>query len=115
MHDYLTDLEIAKIEQFNQDLVMSDAVKKVLFCSINQRGVAKKGKKAEPMVNGALGLVSLATSGRAVITDEQLGQDLRAYYHGVGMLESGFQDLLKIKVAKEEPKEEDKWWKKIWK
>ena len=107
MKEYLTDLEIQKIEQFNQDIVMSDAVKKVLFESINERGTVKKGRKVNPLLNGALGLVSLATSGRAVITDEQLGQDLRAYYHGVGMLESGFQELAKIKVVKEEKAEGD--------
>jgi hypothetical protein len=105
-HEYLTDLELAEIERFNANPILVDAVKKVLFSVINQRGVVKKGKKPMPLHNGALGLVSLAVSGRAVITDEQLGQDLRAYYHAVGLLESGFQDLAKIKVVQKEEKEE---------
>lgn len=96
--EILTDLEIQKIEQFNSDIVMSDAVKKVLFAVINEMGVVKKGKKVKPLYNGAFGLVSR----REDLSNEQIGADLRAYYHGVGLLESGFSDLSKIKVKKEE-------------
>jgi hypothetical protein len=58
------------------------------------------------MLNGALGLVSRVTSGQLAVTNEALGQDLRAYYHACGLLEDGFNQLSKIKVAKEEPKGE---------
>lgn len=105
--EYLTDLEIQKIEKFTSDIVMFDAVQKVLFAVINEQGVVKKNRKPKPLTNGALGLVSLAGTGRAVVSNEQLGEDLRAYYQGCGLLESGFRELQKIKLIKEQgnPKE----------
>jgi hypothetical protein len=101
-HEYLTDLEIEKIDRFNQDPVLSDAVKKVLFAVINERGVIKKGKKVNPLQNGALAIVSRVVNGQISKTDEELGNDLKTYYQGIGLLESGFQELSKIKIKKEE-------------
>jgi hypothetical protein len=102
LSEYLTDLEIAKIQQFNDDIVMSEAIKKVMFSVINIRGGLVKGKKLEPLKNGALGLVALSGSGKAVVTDEYLGQDLRAYYYALQLLESSFMELQKLKLKKEE-------------
>ena len=106
MQDYLNDLEVLEIEKFNQNPVLADAVKKVLFATINERGVVKRGKKAQPMLNGALGLVSRVTGGQLNASNEELGQDLRAYYHACGLLEDGFTQLSKIKVVKDETKKE---------
>jgi hypothetical protein len=104
MQDYLNDLEVATIEKFNADPLMADAVKKVIFAFINERGVAKKGKKVNPMYNGAFGLVSKVTSAQLAASNEELGQDLRAYYHACGLLEDGFNQLAKIKKVVEEAK-----------
>jgi len=101
-HDYLTDLEVSEIEKFNSNPSMSDAVKKVLFAVINVRGAVGKGKKIDPFKNGALGLVSLANAGKAIISNEMLGEDLRAYYTAIELLESGFKELTKVKLTKEE-------------
>ena len=104
MQDYLSEIEVSEIEKFNASPIMADAVKKVLFAVINERGVAKKGRKVNAMQNGALGLVSKVTGGQLAATNEALGQDLRAYYHACGLLESGFQELSKIKKVVDEVK-----------
>jgi len=105
--EFLTDLEVLEIEKFNANPVLVDAVKKVIFAFVNERGVAKKGKKAgNIMYNGALGLVSQASTGKTAISNEELGQDLRAYYHAIGLLENGFQELALVKKQIEEENKE---------
>jgi len=102
IQDNLTDIEIVEIEKFCANEAMYEAVKKVIFMVINDMGVVKKGKKCEPLWNAALGLVARKDE----VSNEQLGADLRGYYHGVSLLQSGFEALSKIKVEKIEiPKE----------
>lgn len=103
-HDYLTELEIVEIEKFNQNLSMSEAVKKVLFTVVNIQGRVTKGQKVNPEINGALHLAALARNGTK-FTNEELGADIRAYAHAVGMLDSGFREIVKIKQKQKEPKE----------
>lgn len=106
-HEYLTDLEVAELIRFNSNPVLADAVKKVLFAFINERGTIKKGKKlGNTLYNGALGLVAQSGTGKMVVSNEELGADLRAYYQAVGLLESGFNEISKIKVVKEENNKE---------
>ena len=102
----LTDVEKEKIIVFNQDEKMVEAVRKVMLASIYNNGTLRKGHKAEPLKNGALGLAFLALNGQAIASNEQLGEDLRAYAQGVNLLEGGFKELEKI--TKEEKPKEDK-------
>lgn len=97
-----TDIEKEKIILFNDDEVMVEAIKKVLLASIYDNGTLRKKVKAEPLKNGALGLAFLALGGRAVITNEQLGEDLRALAQGVNLLETGFKELGKIKKVEKD-------------
>lgn len=95
MKDILTDLEIAKIEAFCADKEMHDAVKKVLLAGLYTHGVVAKGKKHNPLMNGAFALVALA--GDNPIPDEQLGAHLRGTWFGINALENGYKTLQSIK------------------
>lgn len=97
MVDFLNDIEREKVISFTSDEVMVEAVRKVILASIYNNGTLRQGEKTDPLKNGALGLAFLALSGRAIITDEQLGQDLRGLSHGINLLEAGFKELLAIK------------------
>lgn len=96
--EYLSQLELEKIANFNQDEVLKNAVRKVLLASIYQNGTLRKDIKPDPLKNAALGLASLAISGRGVVSNADLGEDLRGLMQGVSLLESGFNELSKIKI-----------------
>lgn len=100
MRDQLTDLQIAKIEAFCADTEMHDAVRQVLLAGIYTHGVPKKGKKHNPLINGAFALVSLA--GENPIPDAELGAHLRGQWFGVNALEQAFRSLDSIKSDKKE-------------
>jgi len=101
----LTDVQKQKIIAFNQDPEMVEAVRKVLLRTLYSEGVLEENK-LNPVQNRALGLAALSIGGKAVIDNEQLGEDLRALAQGIFLLEAGFKELAKIK--KEEKEEEDK-------
>lgn len=103
--EFMSDIEKEKIIAFNSDPILVHAVKKILLKTIYGNGVLKVGKQPEPLKNGALGLAFLALAGRAIVTNEQLGEDLRALAHGVNLLEAGFNELEKFK---KEPADEVK-------
>jgi len=96
--DFLTDIERAKVIQFNEDEVMTEAVRKVLLASIYSNGILRKSKKSNPTINAAFGLVSLASSGKGVVSNEDLGQDLRGLWSGIQLLEVGLNQLKTIKA-----------------
>lgn len=95
MKEFLTDLEIAKIEAFNKDEVLVQAVKKVLLQHIYSQGVITKGNKHNPLKNRALVLVG------GDVSNEELGSQLRALWEGVSAIESGFSELESIKQVVE--------------
>ena len=95
MKEFLTDLEIAKIEAFNKDEVLVQAVKKVLLQHIYSQGVITKGNKHNPLKNRALVLVG------GDVSNEELGSQLRSLWEGVSAIESGFSELESIKQVVE--------------
>jgi len=108
--EYLTDLEVSAIERFNADPVLADAVHKVILNTVYNQGVIKKGKKLDQSstskMNSAFVLASVACSGQSVVDDEALGRDLRALWRGIQLVNTGFNELAKIKKVVEK-KEED--------
>ena len=96
----LTPLEVTKIEQFNKDEVLQEAVHKVLLAGLYTHGVVQKGGEHNPLINGAFALVALA--GDNPIPDEQLGAHLRGTWFGITALENAWNQLVKIKNKKEE-------------
>jgi hypothetical protein len=92
----LTPLQITKIEQFNNDREMSDAVRNVLLSHIYRHGVVRKGIRHDPFKNRAFALVASDTD------NELLGANVRAWFEGVNALEKGFEELENIKSDKKE-------------
>ena len=78
------------------DNVLVEAVRKVLLAGIYKHGVAEKKLELNPLVNGAYSLVSHAME--YPISDEILGQQLRAQWAGVNALQNAFEELGKIKL-----------------
>lgn len=108
MIDFLSDEEKTKIMRFNMDKVLSEAVKKVLLHLIYNSGTLRKDAPAEPTKNAALTLALYSAGTPTYLTDEQLGQDVRAIANGVRFLELGYQELEKIKLELgETPPEEN--------
>lgn len=98
MQDYLTDLEVTKIETFCADTEMYEAVKKVILQHIYNQGVLAKGLKHNPLKNRAFALAQHTTENP--MTDEILGQHIRGVWEGVNALEAGYQELTNIKSKK---------------
>ena len=100
MKEHLNDLEIAKIEAFCADVEMFNAVKKVLFGVLYTDGVVTPDAKLNTK-NGAFGIIAQAYSEGRGVTNEELGQGLRAKFEGVHTLLDGFENLTRIKSEKE--------------
>lgn len=98
MQDYLTDVEVAKIEAFCADTDMYEAVKKVVLQHIYNQGVISKGLKHNPLKNRAFALAQHTTENP--MTDEILGQHIRGVWEGVNALEAGYHELTNIKSKK---------------
>lgn len=95
MKEYLTDLEITKIENFCNDSELYAAVRKVMLAGIYTHGVIERGHDPKPLQNGALTLVSYSTTNP--MTDEILGQHIRGVWEGLNALENAFSRLKEIK------------------
>lgn len=95
LKDNLTDLEVAKLIVLNKDNVLVEALRKVFLYQIYGQGVVKKGHKSEPLRNAALNLV--ARSSVKEVTNETLGQDLRALWEGLNAIEQAFNYLATLK------------------
>lgn len=100
--DFLSDAEIAKVMAFNQDEVLVGAVRKILLATIYENGTLRPGVAADPLRNSALGLASLAISGKGVVSNEDLGADIRGLMQGISLLENGLNYLSKVKTESED-------------
>lgn len=103
---YLSDLEVSQIEIFNQNTVLVNAIRKVLLATIYSNGTLRKDIDPDPARNGALGLALLAIGGKGVVTNADLGEDLRGLAQGISLLENGLNQLSKITSKKAEAPEE---------
>lgn len=99
MKEYLTDLEIAKIESFCSDKEMYEAVRKVLLQALYTHGTIQKGYKPDPTNNAAFHLAAIAVENP--IPDEVLGQHVRGMWAGINMLHNAFKSLDSIKEQKD--------------
>jgi len=106
VNDFLSNAEQERIAYFNSDPILVNAVRKVMLAEIYKNGTLRPDIAPDPLKNGALGLVFQGLHGQQKYTNEELGEDLRAFAQGVNLLESGFQRLSKFKQpAKSEPEE----------
>ena len=88
MDSLLDEQEQTYIQQFYENDVMREAVKKILLAFIYYHGVLKQGKEADPTRNYLLALTN-----RRELSDEQLGRETRATAEGIAALEAGFSAL----------------------
>ena len=103
--EILNDVEKAAVQQFMGSETMREAVKKVLLAALYTNGTLKPGVPAEPLINKALTI----PHSRPEFTNEQIGAELRAMYHGIILLEEGFKQLATyVKVEPKESKQPNK-------
>lgn len=93
VRDILTEQELAKAQQFAEDAVMQETVRKVLLLGLYENGTLKQGKPVEPSMNVALQIVAQ----RPDATNEDIGADIRALWEGISQIQVGLRkfDLFK--------------------
>jgi hypothetical protein len=103
-----TDLEKVKIETFCQDEEMFNAVKKGLLYIMYNEGVVSEGEVS--VRNSAFNLIANVYAKDEVVSNEALGERLRALYEGVDAVENALAQLQKVTTKVESPyvKEENK-------
>lgn len=89
---YLTDIEKKSLEKFNEDAIMSSAVKKVLLSEIYYSGTLQSGGKIDPKKNFTLGIAD-----QLGLSDEKIGNYLRAALIAVQLVERGYETLEKFR------------------
>lgn len=105
--EFLSEIEKDKLALFIQDDYMREAVKKCLLAGLYYNGTLRKDEPGDPLRNAALSLVSGVFQGGEKLTNEQLGEDLRALWSGINTLESAFSFMTAFK-KEETPKKVEK-------
>jgi len=106
---YLTELEIAKIQAFNEDVVLKNAIRKVLLEPLYNHGVLGADAEHDPTKNFALTpAFNMLMQKREMWDMEKLGMFTMANAMAIQMLEQGFGALEGLKATPEsEEVEED--------
>lgn len=105
---FLNDVEKDLLQQVADNPTVVNALKKLVLADVYFKGTLEPGKAPDPTRNAALAIALACGAGQAVRTNEELGQDLRAFAEGVRLVESGFSRLEALKSAKSAPKPEKK-------
>lgn len=105
---FLNDVEKDTLQQIADNPTAVNALKKLILADVYFKGTLEAGKAPDPTRNAALSIALACGSGQAVRTNEELGQDLRAFAEGVRIVEGGFGRLEKLKSAKTAPAPEKK-------
>jgi len=91
MKKYLSEKEIKELEKFVQNETMFEAVKKVLLKVVYSEGTLVPGEPAgDPIKNMVLQRAAMALQKFPDLTDEMLGQQLRADTQALRIVELGF-------------------------
>lgn len=106
MSNYLNKNEIAKLEKFVLDETLFEAVKKVLLKHIYSEGTLAEGQPAgDPIKNMILQRAAMSLQKFPDLTNEMLGQQLRADTQALRIVELGFQegfnDFKPIKISEQ--------------
>ena len=98
--EVLNEIELDKVVAFAHDKMAFEAVKKYVLAVAVAHGTFEKGKAFKGNVNYALNLAWPATQGKTKLSDEELGQNLRALTYAVQLVESGFEEIAEMKEIK---------------
>lgn len=99
LKSFISDIEWDQLSTLANNELLLNAVQKVIMASVYYNGTLRKNITPDPMRNGAL---SLALSNET-ITNEALGQDIRAVAEGARMVQLGFDKLKTFKTVLEQP------------
>lgn len=90
---YLSDKEKQALEGFVQNATLFEAVKKVILKHIYTEGTLAPGEPAgDPIKNMPLQRAAMALQKFPDLTDEMIGQQLRADVQALRIVELGFQE-----------------------
>jgi len=102
--EFLSPLEVSRLEAFIQDEALVEAVRKVLLAGVYYNGVLYQSEKANPFRNFALDETLLNPQ----YSDAQVGADLRAKAQGIRAVELAFKEFEKFKnEAKKDEKKDN--------
>lgn len=93
---FLTDVEKDLLGTVADNALLMNALKKVVLADVYFKGVLRAGMSPEPTRNAAIAFAFAAEAK----TNEQLGEDIRAFAEGVRLVEGGFSRLDKFKTGK---------------
>lgn len=98
--NFLNEAERQELNKFVQNDVLSGAVKKVILAAVYYNGILEAGKSPNTGQNFAIQSALFAIQNNPQVTNEQLGEGLRANVAAVRLIDLGFQELDKIKQEK---------------
>ena len=88
----MSDMELRELARFADNALMVGAVKKVLLYGLYYSGTLKAGEVADPLRNFAFKIDELPG-----MTNELIGQLLRAKNEGIATVEIGFREIENFK------------------
>ena len=94
-HPFLSDLEKERVGAFWDDATLREAVRKCIVSWIHEQGTLKKGEKFNYKDNFALAFVSTNQE----MSDSEIGQQIRAMFHGTRMVETAFSSMANLSKA----------------
>lgn len=92
---YLADIERDEIQKFLENRVLVEAVKKVILSGVYEDGILQPGKPADPLKNFVLGFFTRPNI--ALLPLDEKAKHLEAIIHAVSYVETGFQNLDKMR------------------
>ena len=95
--NYLSEQEKQELKNFIANPVVLNAIRKVLLAGVYYNGTLEPDKDPEPNMNFAIQAANYAIQNDPKVTNEQLGEGLRANCAAVRLIELGFQELMKLK------------------
>jgi hypothetical protein len=100
----LNEIEKTEVEKFVNNPVLMGAVRKVLMIGLYQ-GSMKEGEAPDTSKNFAIQAAMHSIQNDPKITNDMLGEGLRASVEALRLIELGFQELVKMKPKEEKKKE----------
>lgn len=95
-HPYLSDAELNSIQRVLADPLAVQALRKVVVAPVYSQGVIEPGKPLNEE-NAIYGLASHHLMNG--LSNEIIGQDVRAVIEAIRMLKKGFEELDKLKLT----------------
>ena len=103
LNDFLNEIEREKVSHFLDDVILKEALRKVLLKYIYSDGVLMAGKPANPYENFALNIYKDQSTG-VMFTDEELGHLTKVRRFAIELVQKAFtslEDYRKVKTVDE--------------